>query len=67
MHEYMSLVWLRERGYNTERPVTSCKLRYIPKRCYCGLEKEGATDECVFCSDQLRQVIKEKVKKASLG
>jgi hypothetical protein len=44
-HEYISLIWLREKGYNTKVNVTSTKLRYIPKRvttsqefCNCGLD-----------------------------
>ena len=76
LHEHVSLIWLRERGYNRENPIRSCNLRYIPKRttdnpdlfCYCGLEKEGLAGlGCVFCSDPLRLVIKEKVQKAACG
>ena len=76
LHEHVSLIWLRERGYNREKPIRSCNLRYIPNRtvdnpncfCYCGLEKEGSAGlGCIFCSDPLRLVVKEKVEKAASG
>jgi hypothetical protein len=75
LHEHVSLVWLRERGYNREKPTSTCNLRYIPKRvtsdpnfCYCGLEKEVLSSlGCCFCTDRLRLVIKEKVEKAISG
>ena len=76
LHEHVSLIWLRERGYNREKPIRSCNLRYMPKRtidnpncfCYCGLEKEGSAGlGCIFCSDPLRLVIKEKGEKAASG
>ena len=69
LHEYVSLLWLRERGYNTSKPVSSVSSRYIPKRytenpnfCFCGLGKEVEASECVFCGHVLRAKIDEKVR-----
>ena len=69
-HEYISLVWLRERGYNLNKPsnVSRC---YIPKRitaspnnfCYCGLEKDLDMPQCKFCMHKLRKEILRKVEK----
>lgn len=33
MHEYVSLIWLRQQGYNITKPVKTSGLTYIPKRC----------------------------------
>ena len=55
-HEYVTLIWLRERGHNIS-PKQSRKLWYIPYRCngnpticYCGLDKDATAAECRFCS-----------------
>lgn len=62
-HEYVTLIWLRERGHNMS-PKQSRKLSYIPNRCtgnpticYCGLDKDATAEECRFCSHQLRNKI----------
>ena len=60
LHEFVSLVWLREKGYNFSN-VSSSTLSYIPKQvnnsdpAFCrGLEKEEPTDEkCRLCSSNL--------------
>lgn len=70
-HEYISNLWLRERGYNIDKP-SSVSVHYIPKRvtetpnyCYCGMEKVPQISKCTFCEHKLRDVILNKVKQAS--
>jgi hypothetical protein len=46
-HEYISLIWLRQQGYNAKIKAPSATRSYIPKRvssknpefCYCGFNK----------------------------
>lgn len=70
LHEYVSLIWLRERGYNTTKPITSSVLVYEPKRikepgfCNCGLEKEEQSSGCKYCIHPLRADIVKRVEKA---
>jgi hypothetical protein len=68
-HEYISLLWLRERGYNLNKP-SSVAMHYIPKRatenpnyCYCGMEKAPEMSGCIFCLHKLREDILRKVRK----
>jgi hypothetical protein len=68
-HEYISLLWLRERGYNLNKP-SSVAMHYIPKRatenpnyCYCGMEKAPEMSGCKFCLHKLREDILRKVRK----
>lgn len=70
-HEYVTLVWLRERGYNISKQLSS-NLTYIPKACtddpmicYCGLEKDTSANECRFCSHSLREKIKTSISKGN--
>ena len=68
-HEYVSLIWLRERGFNVSKPP-SAQSSYIPKRvtegsgyCYCGLQKKCLEDAmCRFCCHHFRHQIKESVR-----
>ena len=71
LHEYVSLLLLRERGYNSTKPVSSCLLRYFAKRatedpnfCYCAMKKDAQSSGCVFCLSTLRMDIVAKVMKA---
>ena len=70
MHEYVSLIWLREKGYKSAKPTTSSLQSYVPKRvkdpgfCKCGMKKESECCECRFCLHPLRLSIVEKVDKA---
>ena len=71
MHEYVSLIYLREKGYNNTKPLTSYSLSYVPSCvkdianfCKCGLEKDANASECRFCIHPLRKQIIEKEKKA---
>ena len=72
MHEYVSLIWLRERGYNNTKPFTSSTLSYVPKRvikngsCFCNyrLKKEAESSKCEFCIHPLRNQIVKRVEKA---
>ena len=72
MHEYVSLIWLREKGYGNAKPATSSALSYVPKRvkndsagfCSCGLKKEVESSGCKFCIHPFRNQIIERVKKA---
>ena len=68
MHEFVSLIWLRERSYNVTKPVSSSGLTYIPKRttdktnfCGCGLDKSPTTSMCKYCSHPYRQKIKAMI------
>ena len=68
-HEYISLIWLCEKGYNTNINASSSKLRYIPKRvansqefCNCGLHV-NMDGQCRFCSHSLRSKIKVSIEK----
>jgi len=68
MHEYITLIWLREQGYNRTTPKTSSGSTYIPKRatnndnyCGCGLNKSSNLQLCQYCSHPYRQKIKAKV------
>jgi hypothetical protein len=72
MHEYVSLIVLRERGYNNTEPFTSSTLSYVPKRvikngsnfCKYGLKKEAESSKCEFCILPLRNQIVKRVEKA---
>ena len=68
-HEYISLIWLREKGYNTNVNVSCSKLRYIPKRvadsqefCNCGLHL-STNGQCRFCNHTLRNKIEVSIEK----
>lgn len=68
-HEYISLIWLRERKYNISKPANSSSLSYIPKRatsdneyCYCGFPKPSTSLQCKFCSNPLMSKIVECLK-----
>lgn len=75
-HEYVSLIWLREKGYNitNNASLNSRKLSYLPKRvkdsdeyCKCGLAKMPKTDDqCRFCSHDLREKIKVSIEKGKI-
>ena len=71
MHEYVSLIWLREKGYSNAKPATSSALSYVPKRAKnstgfssCDLKKEVESSGCKFCIHPFRNQIFERVKKA---
>ena len=72
LHEYVSLIWLREKGYNTTKPVTANTLSYEPKRvhepnfCHCGME-EVQSSKCKYCLHSLRADIVKRVGKAYTG
>ena len=64
-HECISLIWLREKGYNTKRSLPSARPSYIPKHvknnpnfCNCGMQKQSVLDsQCRFCKHSLRAKI----------
>jgi hypothetical protein len=63
-HEYVSLLWLRERGYNGGQHSSSRNLTYIPNRalhdpnyCYCGYHKEESEPKCVYCLHPHREKV----------
>ena len=72
MHENVSLIWLRERGYNNTKPFISSTLSYVPKRviktgssfCNYGLKKEAESSKWEFCIHPLRNQTVERVEKA---
>ena len=61
-HEFISLILLREKGYNTKRSLPSARPSYIPKRvkgnpnfCNCGMQKQSVLDsQCRFCKHSKR-------------
>jgi hypothetical protein len=61
-HEYISIIWLRERGYNLSNYAVS-KEKYVPKRvgldgfCECGCWKEVGVSSCGYCSHPYRKSI----------
>jgi hypothetical protein len=67
-HEFVSLIWLREKGYNLSY-TNRRKHTYIPKRiheegfCYCGLPKR---DVCDYCSHEYRSQIEKSVSLKSV-
>ena len=72
-HEYISLVWLRQQGYNV-KVNTKTTSSYVPKRvhtnnpefCNCGFNKPVSENVCRFCSHKLRRMIKESIEKCEL-
>ncbi|KXJ10774.1 hypothetical protein AC249_AIPGENE5510 [Exaiptasia diaphana] len=54
-HEYVSLLWLREMGFDLPGKLRR-QTSYIPKRtskpsyCVCGFDKDENNDKCRFCS-----------------
>lgn len=72
MHEYISLIWLRERGFNIAKPTNSSGQRYIPKwidepgYCYCGMAKAPSVASCFYCSHPLRARIEVSVEEGRL-
>ena len=66
LHEYISLIWLCEKGYRTSS-VTPTTLSYIPARvkdngfCNCGLSKAETQDKCRFCNHSFRMKIEVSI------
>ena len=66
LHEYISLIWLREKGYRTSS-VTPTTLSYIQARvkengfCNCGLSKAETEDKCRFCNHSFRKKIEVRI------
>ncbi|XP_031550490.1 uncharacterized protein LOC116287922 [Actinia tenebrosa] len=67
-HEYVSLIWLRERGFNLSSNYQS-KLSYIPKRAAlpsffnCGFSKEENDEKCRFCCHPLMDKVNVSMEK----
>ena len=73
LHEFVSLIWLRGRGYNLDYEKTSCSSSYIPKHCtnsdlfcYCGFVKNSTEGICRFCRHNKRQQTQAEVKAGKL-
>jgi hypothetical protein len=71
-HEFISLLWLRERRYNIVKNYSS-SLGYIPKRvtsnpefCYCGCPKSSDSLKCRFCASSLMEEILESLTTGKL-
>ena len=64
-HEFISLIWLREKGYNTKHSLPPGRPSYIPKRVKhdsnffnCGMLKDLLSDsQCRLCKHSLRAKI----------
>ena len=65
-HEFVSLIWLRERGCSLSNSK-KCTETYIPKRvsdsayCYCGLMLTDGK-ECKYCKHQYRMQIVNSIQ-----
>ena len=72
-HEYISLIRLRQQGYNA-KVNTKTTSSYVPKRvytnnpefCNCGFNKSASDNLCRFCSHKLRTKIRESIEKCEL-
>ena len=70
-HEYISLIWLRRKGYNAKVKTGTSTQSYIPKRvlkkdleyCNCGFNKLSSDLCCRFCNHELRRRTKESIEK----
>lgn len=66
-HEYVSLIWLRERGFNLAHNTHS-NLSYIPKRtalpsyCNCGFSKGENDASCRFCCHPMMDKVKLSIE-----
>lgn len=71
-HEYLTLVWLRQRGYNISNQQSGSRT-YIPKgagsssMCYCGLTKSEEVAKCRFCIHPLRKKIESSIISGSIN
>lgn len=69
LHEFVSLLWLRGKGYNWSN-ANSSSLSYIPKQvnnsdpafCNCGLQKCSTDNKCIICSNSLWAKIEASIK-----
>ena len=67
-HEFLSLIWLRENGYDSTQ-YKSTKDKYVPQRCFtaafcnCGEPKEVSDTCCNFCTDPMQNVLRDCVAK----
>jgi hypothetical protein len=72
-HEFISLIWLCEHGYNA-KIATSITRSYHPKRvcsknpefCYCGFNKVVLDEFCRFCGHELCSKIKKSIDKCEI-
>ena len=65
-HEFVHLIWLRERGYEGE-DISRAKQTYILLRVtngqswFCGFDKGPEEDKCCYCSHNHRAQIEKSV------
>ena len=63
-HEFVHLIWLRERGYGGE-DISRAKQTYILPRVTngqaCGFEKGPEEEKCGYCSHNYRAQIEKSV------
>ena len=65
-HEFVHLIWLRERGYGSEE-ISWSKQSYIPQRvtngeaCFCGFDKGTEEETCCYCSHSFRAQVEKSV------
>lgn len=70
-HEFVQLVWLRERGFYEEENLQH-KQTYIPKRvtngesCFCGFEIGPQEQKCHYCSHKYMDQIEKSIKLGKL-
>ena len=70
-HEFVQLIWLRERGFYEEENLQH-KQTYIPKRvtngesCFCGFETGPQEQKCHYCSHKYMDQIEKSVKLGKL-
>lgn len=72
-HEYISLIWLRQQGFNAKLN-TKTTTSYVPKRvwsnnpefCNYGFNKPVSHNVCRFYSHELRRIMKESIQKCEV-
>ena len=66
-HEFVHLIWLRERDYGGEG-ISTCKQTYIPLRvtnghaCFCGFDKGPEEEKSCYCLHNYRAQIEKSVQ-----
>lgn len=67
-HEFVHLIWLRERGYGGD-DISRSKQTYVPPRVtngqakpFCGFDKGSEDDKCCYCSHTYRSQVEKSVQ-----
>lgn len=66
-HEFVHLIWLKERGYGGE-DISRSKQTYIPLRvtngqaCFGSFDKGPEEEKCCYCSHNFRAQIEKSIQ-----